>query len=237
MQQPFQPLLLDKSPRYREAAYAAIKEAILNRQLDPHQPLIEEKVAASLAISRTPVREALAILEHEQLIAPRNGRGLYVRELSHDEFVALFVANETVEPYLARQAARLATRDQLVAIGEAIARGKQAAVERDIAGSLRSGRDFHRLVGIASGNEPLTQFVARGEERVDLYLMSYEKVVDEAGMHASNREHEAIFHAIAENDPEAAARLVIYHSQSVRERFADLFRSSQAEPTLMVSVN
>jgi DNA-binding GntR family transcriptional regulator len=42
-------------------------------------------------------------------------------------------------------------------------------------------------------------------------------------MHASNREHEAIFEAIAQRDPEAAARLVIYHTQSLRERFAELF--------------
>jgi DNA-binding GntR family transcriptional regulator len=72
---------------------------------------------------------------------------------------------------------------------------------------------------------PLTQFVSGNEERTDLYLLSYEKAVDVPGMRASNREHEAILHALAEGDPEAAVRLVIYHSQSVRERLAMLFTS------------
>src|SRR3954451_6001522 len=60
-----QPVAVSKVPRYREAAYIAIKEAILAGQLGPNQPLTEEQIAASLNISRTPVREALAILEHE----------------------------------------------------------------------------------------------------------------------------------------------------------------------------
>lgn len=221
----FRPLMVDRVPRYREAAYAAIKEAILNGQFEPGRPLIEEQIAAELQISRTPVREALAILQHEQLLSPRGGRGLYVRELTREEFVAMFIANEAVEPYLVRRAARLATAEQLAEIKSAIDRGKEAADHHNIGGALRSGRDFHRLVGVAADNMPLTQFVSGNEERTDLYLLSYEKAVDVPGMRASNREHEAILHALAEGDPEAAVRLVIYHSQSVRERLAMLFTS------------
>jgi DNA-binding FadR family transcriptional regulator len=42
-------------------------------------------------------------------------------------------------------------------------------------------------------------------------------------MRASVREHEAIYNAVAQRDPEAAARVVIYHAHSLRERFAVLF--------------
>jgi len=218
-----EPAVVTKGPRYREIAYQAIKEAILAGRLEPDQPLIEEKLASLLNISRTPVREALALLEHERLIGPRGSRGLYVRTIARKEFVEMFVANETVEPYLARRAALLATPSQLTEMGQAIQQGKASAAQMDIAGFLRSGRDFHRLVGVASGNTPLTQFVVSNEERTDLYLLSYGKAVNAATMHASNREHEAIFEAIAQHDPEAAARLVIYHTQSLRERFAELF--------------
>jgi DNA-binding GntR family transcriptional regulator len=217
------PVRTQRTPRFREAAYAAIKEAILSGLFDPGEPLIEEQIAESLAVSRTPVREALALLEHEMLIAPRNGRGLYVRELTHDEFVSMFVANEIVEPQLARFAALRAPPAQLEAMRDAIERGNQSALTEDTIGFLRSGRDFHRSVGEASGNGPLTEFVARNEERTDLYLLSYNKVIDRSGMDASNREHRAIYDAIVARDPEAAARLSIYHSQSLRERLATVF--------------
>jgi DNA-binding GntR family transcriptional regulator len=223
------PLRIVRSPGYREAAYAAIKEAILSRQFAPGEPLIEEQIATILNISRTPVREALAILQHEELLAPRNGRGLYVRELTREEFVAMFVANETVEPYLARQAAVLATEEQLAQIKSAIDDGKRAIAERDLVGALRSGRDFHRLVGFSAGNLPLMQFVTRNEEHTDLYLLNADRAVDVTGLDASNREHEAIYEAIVQRDPEAATRLVIFHSVSIRTRLAAFFNSARNE--------
>ena len=88
---------------------------------------------------------------------------------------------------------------------------------------LRSGRSFHGLVGVASGNLPLAQFVERNEERIDLYLMNYGKVLGIAEMQAANREHAAIFRSISQHDPDGAARLTIYHAQSTRDRWAELF--------------
>ncbi|MEN9938593.1 MAG: hypothetical protein RLZZ387_5172 [Chloroflexota bacterium] len=216
------PVTVSKAPRFREAAYAAIKEAILSGRIAPNQPMVEEQLAASLQISRTPVREALAILEYEGLIAPRSGRGLYVTTMTREEFVACFVANETVEPFLARRAALLAEQPQLDAMRETIARAEGAAAE-DTPGFLRASRDFHRLVGEAAGNEPLMNFVLRNEERTDMYLLSAGRVVNPESMAASNREHAAILGALEQRDPEAAARLTIYHAQSLRGRFTELF--------------
>jgi DNA-binding GntR family transcriptional regulator len=219
-----QPIRVQKTPRFREAAYAAIKEAILSGQLTPHQALVEEQLAAMLQISRTPVREALAILEHEGLIGPRGGRGLYVCMISRETFVEMFVANEAVEPYLVRQAALHATDDLIGALHETIDRARTSTTDHDLAGFLRASRDFHRLVGVASGNTVLTQFVVRNEERADMYLLSEGKQINPRNMDASTEEHAAILNAIQGRDPETAARLAIYHAQSLRVRLGDLFR-------------
>ena len=87
--QPIQNLNIDRSPTYREVAYTMIKEAILAGQLDPGQPLIEEKLAGLLNISRTPVREALAILEHEGLLTSFFRRGLYVHTVTRAELPSM----------------------------------------------------------------------------------------------------------------------------------------------------
>jgi DNA-binding GntR family transcriptional regulator len=218
-----QPLSVKRAPRYREAAYAAIKEAILAGAFVPNIALIEEQIAARLNISRTPVREALAILEHEGLLTARGTRGLFVSVLSREEFVALFIANEAVEPFLVRHAALGATLEQLAALKECLARANQAAEQHDTAQFLHASRDFHHLIGEASGNQPLTTFVLRNEERTDMYLVSSGAHIDQANMRASNAEHGAILRAIADHNPEAGARLAVYHAQSLRLRFADLF--------------
>lgn len=229
MRTTFEELTQRRAPRFREAAYAAIKEAILSGQIEAGAPLVEEKIAAELGISRTPVREALAILEHEGLLAPRGGRGLFIRELNREEFLDMFGANEVVEPYLARRAAVRATERDIAGIQSAIDRGRAAAANVDLFGSLRSGRDFHRCLGVAAGNESLTRFVVRNEEQTDLFLLSLgdRHLLDAAHMEASNQEHQDILDAIRHRDPDAASRLVIYHAQALRSRNAPLFRSGQ----------
>jgi DNA-binding GntR family transcriptional regulator len=219
-----QPVVVAKSPRYREAAYEAIKEAILSGKLPATDALTEEGLAAQLKISRTPVREALALLEHEQLIAPK-GRGLFVKQITRDEFIEMFVANEQIEPYLARRAALAATEQQLATLHEAIAQARASACEGqvDFARFLRASRNFHRTVGEAAGNSVLTNLVVRNEERADMYLLNAGKQPNVVSMCASNDEHAAILEAIEHGDPDTAARLVIYHAQSLRLRFGTLF--------------
>jgi DNA-binding GntR family transcriptional regulator len=141
----------------------------------------------------------------------------------------MFIANEAVEPYLARRAALLATPDQLRAIEAVINQARECALHEDTAGFLRASRDFHRLVGEAAGNRPLAEFVVQNEERTDMYLISYGKVVKQERMLASINEHRAILSALQDRDPEAAERLVIYHAQSLRERFTELFGEDVGE--------
>jgi DNA-binding GntR family transcriptional regulator len=123
----------------------------------------------------------------------------------------------------------MATDSQLAAIEEAVRQAKQCSIQLDTAGFLRASRDFHRLVGEAAGNRPLADFVVRNEERTDMYLINYGKVVRQERMAASIHEHRAILSALQERDPEAAERLVIYHAQSLRDRFTELFNEESVE--------
>ncbi|GCE16083.1 GntR family transcriptional regulator [Tengunoibacter tsumagoiensis] len=223
MSKDLEPLSIQKMPGYREAAYNAIKESILSGYFKYGEALVEEEIAAKLQVSRTPVREALAILQHEQLIAPRRGRGFHVRQMIREEFIELFVANEVVEPYLARLAALHATPEQIQDMKDTVISGRQCAMDKNVPGLLRAGRDFHRAMGNAAGNKVLTRFVIANEERTDLYLLNNGSIIDSKNLSQSNQEHEAIIHAIAQRDPEAAARLVIHHSQSVRDRLTIFF--------------
>ena len=138
----------------------------------------------------------------------------------------MFAANEVIEPHLARRAAYRAGERDLDHIERAIADGQAAAERLDLHISLRSGRDFHRALGQAAGSQSLTRFVVQNEEQADLYLLSLgePRILSREHMQASNREHHAIFEAVRARDPEAAARLVIYHSQSLRTRYAPIFR-------------
>lgn len=134
---PIDQLALERAPTFREAAYYAIKQAILNGSLEAGQPLVEERLAEMLQISRTPVREALAILEHEGLIAPVYRRGLFVCKLTREQVIELFTANEAVEPFLARRAAHYASPEQTVALESAICDAKRVRTATTLPGFAR----------------------------------------------------------------------------------------------------
>lgn len=87
--------------RSREVAYESIKHAILSGILVPWERLVEERLGDALQLSRTPVREALSILEHEGLIESVPYKGLMVKPVTVDEFISMYEALGVIEPAIA----------------------------------------------------------------------------------------------------------------------------------------
>ena len=101
-------ILDDRRPLVRNASVAAtelIREAIIDGRLEPGQRLKEEELARELGISRTPIREALLMLQAEGLVdaipEPRRDRPLAHAEDLDD----LYQLRALLEGYAARRAA------------------------------------------------------------------------------------------------------------------------------------
>ncbi len=62
----------------RMQVYEVLREAILTGKLDPGEKIIEVKIAEELNVSRTPVREAIRMLELEELIEIHPQKGIFV---------------------------------------------------------------------------------------------------------------------------------------------------------------
>jgi DNA-binding GntR family transcriptional regulator len=88
-----------------DAVYHQIKSLILNGEYRPSQMLRQEELAASLGISRAPLREAMPRLEADGLVISHPRRGYSVRSLDHEEIREIFDLRLLIEG----QAAYLAT--------------------------------------------------------------------------------------------------------------------------------
>jgi len=213
--------------RHRDAAYLAVKRAILSGQFPAGASLGEESLAQALKISRTPIRESLAILEHEGFIAPAPGRGLCVRKMSRKEFLSICEAGEMIDPYLAGRAAELITPARAMAIECVLDAGDQAIAAQELHEALSALREFHRLVGLASSNAPLAEFILKNEERADFYLVSKSAPVKSENLAISSQEHREVYEAILHRKPPMAARAMTKHARSLRLRFAELFEEKE----------
>src|SRR5436190_5321759 len=100
---------MSRPPRPRaylaDTVYGALRQAILDREFDPGEPLTEHGLCARFRVSRTPVREALAKLERDHLVRVVPKKGAFVRTLSSDEIRDLYEVREALEALAVRLAA------------------------------------------------------------------------------------------------------------------------------------
>src|SRR5262245_39037975 len=94
-------------------AYAQVRAAIVENRYPPGQRLVEQRIAEELGLSRTPVREALRMLEAEGLVVSERNRGAMVRPLSPTEVVDLYGLRIRLEAYAVEVATERAAESEL----------------------------------------------------------------------------------------------------------------------------
>src|ERR1700733_10492662 len=100
-----------KADTLREQVYAALRSALRTGTLASDRAATERDLAEKLGVSRTPVREALALLVHEGLISSGR-RGFAAPQLSRNDVADLFEIRRMLEPgALASTIDRLSTHD------------------------------------------------------------------------------------------------------------------------------
>jgi DNA-binding GntR family transcriptional regulator len=83
----------------REKVAEQIRTAIIEGRLKPNDHIVEANLTQQLGVSRTPVREALILLEREALIVSLPHRGSFVRAFDEDDVDAIFTMRTTLENF------------------------------------------------------------------------------------------------------------------------------------------
>ncbi len=153
------------------AATELIRQAILDGRLEPGSRLKEEELARELGISRTPVREALLMLQAEGLIETTPNRGAVVRTHDAADLIDLYQLRALLEGYAARQAATRVTSEEIELLRESCDRFDRIAGD-DIRELVRENLWFHSAIHTASGSARLSSMVRRVVE-LPLVYKSY----------------------------------------------------------------
>jgi len=146
MDQPYGQQAVRKGRFLREQVYRKLKESILNVMLEPNKRLIEEKLAAEMGTSRTPVREAIQKLEKEGLICKLPRGGFAVNVISDDDIEEVFGIRSVLEGYAGYLATLRATNDDLRAM-ETIVKKQEACLDNGETDEIiRLNTDFHDIL-------------------------------------------------------------------------------------------
>lgn len=203
-------------PSFPEHVRQRLEQDIIAGVLAPGERVTEGSLAQRMGISRTPVREAMRLLESRGLILHQRGRGAYVaHRTSFDEAKTLYELRLPIEGHLAAAAAEEISEDDLRAL-EAIqtelaelSASERTTVDRRTVIGL--DHDFHwTIYNVASSD--LVSIVATYWGR--LLREVYDRVYAARPPVTFAAEHERVIAALRAHDPEDARAAMQAHIRS-----------------------
>jgi DNA-binding GntR family transcriptional regulator len=143
-----------------QRAYQRIWEQITTLELAPSAPINEQQLAEELDMGVAPVREALRLLAHENLVVITPRHGLYVSDINIPDLEQISEMRSSLEALSASLAAQRATADDLVVL-QAL-RQEQASVPAEDSQRLFDlDHKFHQAIAQAAHNKYLAQTLDR----------------------------------------------------------------------------
>ena len=209
------------------AATELIREAIVDGRLSPGERLKEEELARELGISRTPVREALLILQSEGLVDAAPNRGAVVRSHDADDLEDLYQLRAVLEGYAARRAAANVS-EAVVAELQASCDRFEGLIEGDVQALVKENLLFHKVILDASRSRRLAELVRKVIELPLVYRSYIWYSVDQRRI--SSHYHRQITRALEAKDGERAELVMKEHVFEARDILVAHVRELEAVP-------
>lgn len=195
-------------PLYRQV-YEILREQILRGHYRAGEPLLESQLAQDLAVSRTPIREALRQLEKDGLV--QSDRYMVaINNPSPEEFVDLYLCRAALEQLVADRAARFRTDQDLRTMNTALRQADQAISEHDLEAVLQANTMFHDALITAAQMPRLRQLMdsIRGPILIARRHVLNQGEVFERQIHL---EHLNLLEAVEAQNPDVAKERMELH--------------------------
>jgi DNA-binding GntR family transcriptional regulator len=138
-----------------QRAYERIKELIITTQMPPGAVIQEAGLMAELGLGRTPIREALKLLEAEKLVVVSSRRGMFVTGVSISDLAEIQEIRSVLDLLCIRLAVMRISAAELAEVAEVVAAAQASTENPDMHALMALDRRFHALLAKASDNELL----------------------------------------------------------------------------------
>jgi DNA-binding GntR family transcriptional regulator len=211
-----------KPPSLAEHVCVVLRDDIYAGRLEPGDRLSEAFITERTGVSRSPVREALRLLQAEGLVQSERGRGAYVSyRLSAEEAKRIYSCRLSIEPYMTGLAAERATPQDIHHYEDILARFTTAidsGAERHVVSAIDS--DFHLAIYDTSGSALIVIFRSYWARlRAQLSTLVYRRETPE-GFYA---EHVQILDALRRHDAAAAETHMTAHIEHGLRRITESY--------------
>ena len=200
-----------KQEAYHLQVYGILKQQILDGTLASGSKITENGLAAALDVSRSPVREAMRMLEQDDLVISTS-QGLIVNPMKREDMEEVYECRMVLESYAARCSAKTLTKEELDTLEEYVRKATELHDSGERVKVIEVNTAFHNLIISGCHNEHFLQMIrhndalsvlARTKEfsafnRDKAYLMEHQEIVD----------------ALRKRDPDLAESVMRRHIQN-----------------------
>lgn len=220
---------LPRRESLHEQTYQALRTGILSGELTPGERLVETQLAKQLAVSRTPIREALRQLQREGLVAVDASGGLRVISVSVADAIHLYDCRIALEQMAVREACLNASDRTLDELQQSIAQAERA-MQREASTlntfeMLNLDYQFHRKIAESTGNPWLTDLLDQVFDK--MMLLRVQTTRHNPKVLEICSEHRKICGAIASRDAQTASDSIQAHLEASQGRVVQALKALQ----------
>lgn len=195
----------------REIVYESLRKTIISGVIPVGERIVEKEYAERLNISRTPVREALRMLEMEELIETIPRVGVIVKRISPEDVIEIYKIRQNLEVLATTTAMENITKEEINEIKELLDITEQKNNEGDVEEVIRLFGEFNKKIYKASGMKRLASMISKLNE----YLQRFRNIsiAENERRQKALREHREILRLIEEKNKDQIADLIKEHLQ------------------------
>ena len=159
----------------RDVVFHTLREAILKGELKPGERLMELQLASKLGVSRTPIREAIRMLEQEGLAVTIPRRGAEVARMTEKDMKDVLQIREVLDELAVRLACDNITKEEIKELEKQMLQFENSTKQGDIKKIAEADVAFHDTIYHAAGNAKLVTMLDNMREQIYRYRVEYLK--------------------------------------------------------------
>lgn len=209
----------------RDVVFNTLREAILKGELKPGERLMELQLASKLGVSRTPIREAIRMLEQEGLAVTIPRKGAEVAKMTEKDMEDVLEIREALDELAAKIACDRITEEQLGRLNEIKEEFEDSTRTNEVKRIAEADVGFHDVIYDATGNQKLVNMLNNLREQIYRYRVEYLK--DEKNYPVLIKEHEDIVKALSARDKEEVVKAMHVHIANQAAAVKEIIREQE----------
>lgn len=207
---------LEKAISYKNKAYTEIKAAIISQQIKPGEQLNERLLAETMGISRTPVREALQLLERDGWVTTEPWKGTVVKGLTESDIEEVFQLRMALEPLVIDLIIDHLGPSDFDRLSSLFEQQKAYGIDYNADAFIRVDRSFHAFLTNLTRNKRLIRIM--NDLSDVMRWLGIKAIVHKERYHEVLDEHEKVIKELKRRNLVKARDAMLYHVLRTKEQ-------------------